>query len=359
MQTRKDKNKQGARMSKGEGNRWLGAGLIFVGVLGLGASTYISWRFGWSLAEAEADRYASAGIHALADVTSAMLILAGACMWVWGWYVRAVLSVAISLLFMTYGFFSAFGFFSNRISVSEAQKAAASVDKDYLKWVQGQTVNMDLPRSQRLAMMAEVKAGRDTLKSTAGIISDKQAASVGKALGWTTEQTQTRLTAATSGIAYGVKFSGLWIGGMIWARRRKSETDRKISSTPEGSGGKVKSEPATVKQDEKVVNFPAAVKAEPAQLQASPKVSAEPPRVTAPAPKPSLKFSGRSLAEILADQPSWSSSKALAVATGKSEATVSRELRKLEGRGRVKRERKGRSVQITSLRRNGGLHAVI
>lgn len=141
----------------------------------------------------------------------------------------------------------------------------------------------------------------------------------------------------------------------------------KLAGSTEPSGSKDKKQDATVADTPaNVVDFPAKVsaptqplQAAPQQLQAPPpKVSSGPPRVPAPAPTTSVQTSNRSILEILANHPSPLSQRALAHMAGKTEATVSRELQRLEGRGKVKRERKGRSVKVTGVQRHGGLYAI-
>lgn len=233
-------------MSANEGNRLLSLVLVGTGILGLCASIYISARFGWSLADAQIDRAATATILGIADFASAMLIIAGARMRVWGWYGRSYAAIGVAGAFLAMGFLSAYGFFSNRISVHAAKTASVAVDREQLKWLQRQTVNTELPRAERRAMLAEVKAANAQLKSTIGIVSDQQAAAIGAWLGWSVEQTQTRLTAATAATAYAIKFSCLWFGVMLWPRRR---VDRGSVGNSSGGDGKVvplhKTEPST------------------------------------------------------------------------------------------------------------------
>lgn len=346
--------------SKSEGSRLLSVVLTATGVAGLIASVYISARVGWSLADNEADKIVTAGILGLADFAAAMIIIAASRMRVWGWYSRSYLAIAIAAVFLVAGYVTAYGFFSTRIAVHASQKAAAAVDKDYLKWIQGQTVNMELPRSQRLAMMKEAREGRDTLKSTMRVVSDKYAAAIGAWLGWTIEETQTRLTAATAAIAYSVKFTGLWFGIMLWPRRR-DETDRSVSSSPktgsDGTGSNRKpTEDSKDKQQETVVPFPGKANAPAAPS----KVSSEAPRVPAPAPSvsPKPQLYGSSVSAALRMQPEWPNQQAIADALGVSKGKVSKDLKKLKGQRKAETKRNGKSNVVVA-RRNGGLHHAV
>lgn len=148
--------------------------------------------------------------------------------------------------------------------------------------------------------------------------------------------------------------------------------DRKLSGSPEGSGGKVKSEPEAVKQDEKVVAFPTPAKAEavgfqaapasnsdlPERVESQPKVSSATASVSAGAPSSSQKpkKSRKSKQDVFdflraqAGRLTHTSGAAIAKATGASEPTVSRALQEWEGKGNLRRERNGRSLQITDTR---------
>jgi hypothetical protein len=159
-------------------------------------------------------------------------------------------------------------------------------------------------------------------------------------------------------------FAGFFMNPLSWL---KASGDRKLPSSSEGGGGKPKSseesKPATVaKQDEKVIDFPAKTAA-PSIVPPSPKVSAA-PRVQAPAPKPTVSLPLQpkryaSVEEFLAANPNVSKQKDIAKATGFSEPKVSRDLKHLKGRGKVKADRNGRANALTyTPRRTGGLYAI-
>lgn len=235
-----------------ESSRFIGGALIFTGVLALIVSIYVSGKVGWSLADDTLDRAATALILGLADFAAALLILAGSILWVWERRWQSMAALGVSVLFLAMGYLSAFGFFSSRIAVHLAQKAAIKVDQDYLAWAKGQTVNREIPRSERLSMRAEVKAANKELRATASVVSDKYAAAIATFFGWTLEATQTRLTAAIAATAYVVKFSGLWFGPIFLLRRRRQGVERSARGNTGNDGdgdGKVvplhKPEPST------------------------------------------------------------------------------------------------------------------
>jgi hypothetical protein len=155
---------------------------------------------------------------------------------------------------------------------------------------------------------------------------------------------------------------------LSWNPEPTAPNGRKLAGSPEGSGGKDKSQPATIApRGENVVDLPAKIAAPP-QLQAAPeplhKVSSDPPRVPAPAPRPTVPLTLQpkyaSVEEFLATNPSVTSQRVIADALRVSEAKVSRDIQRLKGRGKVKADRKGRANSLTyTPRRNGGLHALV
>lgn len=262
----------------------------------------------------------------------------------------------------------------------QRQKTQAELAKSQLKWFQGTTEETRGRLSRKDYMesgnkliveigKADVIELPETKTETAPLQAGLLAQWVARRLGWDETALQASPYLLIALMLLLIEVISWPLASYFWnkpteiveAEEAPADT---ISSSPkggsgndEGSGGKVKSEPETVTQDEKVVNFPAAMKTEPAQFHATPKVSAEPARVSPPAPSLSLQPPRRmTLAEILADYPSQPSQKALAAMLGKSEATVSRELKRLEGRGKVKRTRKGRAMQITRVS-GGTFHA--
>jgi uncharacterized membrane protein len=155
--------------------------------------------------------------------------------------------------------------------------------------------------------------------------------------------------------------AGFFMNPLSWM---KVSGDKKLAGSPEGSGGKDKSTVAL--RGENVVDLPTKVAAPP-QLQAAPEpvptVSSEALRVAAPAPKTvSLSLEPKeyaSVEEFLAANPSVSKQKDIAAGMKVSEGKVSRDIKRLKGRGKVKADRNGRSIAVTyTPRRNGGLHAL-
>lgn len=159
--------------------------------------------------------------------------------------------------------------------------------------------------------------------------------------------------------------AGFFLNPLAWMR---TADKRSLPSSPKGGAGDGGNE---VKSSENSKDEKPAREAEihrlpvrADQLQAPSKVSAEPPRVSAPAPRPPVSLSLQpkyaSVEEFLAMHPSVTSQKVIADAMGVSQAKVSRDIKRLKGRGKVKLDRNWRSNAVTfTPRRNGGLHALV
>lgn len=344
---------------------------IAVGLIALGVSAVGSWRFGLSLTEDWFDRHWLAVLYVTGDVAAAVLVAVGATMLaLGGWRMKlgGVAAMIPALVLVSLSILSTFGVMSGRIATLAGHQQAAALDQDRLKWLRGMTVNDEIAKKERSGFLKEEKASYEEARKKASVVTDNQAvATVNLAalagVKLSVEGAQVALTLASSTIPMAVKFLCLGFGFFLYGLR-KPESDRKLSSSSEPSGGKGKSEPATVaKQDEKVVAFPAAVKAEPATVPPTPKVSSEAPRVQAPAPKHivslSLQPSYSTVEEFLAANPSVTSQRVIAKEMKVSEAKVSRDIKRLKGRGKVKADRNGRANALTyTPRRTGGLYAV-
>jgi hypothetical protein len=191
-------------------------------------------------------------------------------------------------------------------------------------------------------------------------------------LGWNVETIQQLRSAYFAVLIIFLKMIGFPGAGFLlsWSPEPSDPAGRKVSGSPEGSGGKDKSQPETVApRDGTVVDFPGKVAA-PQQLQAEsasnsdpPKVSAEPPRVSASAPRTvplTLKPKQyASLEEFLTANPRGAKQSDIAKALNVSKAKVSRDVKRMQGRGKVKVDRKnGRTNSVTlAPRRNGASHA--
>ena len=205
-------------------------------------------------------------------------------------------------------------------------------------------------------------------------------------LGWKLETIQVIRSAFFSFLIIFLKMIGFPGAGFLLSWSPESD-DRSVARSPKGGtgsgGGGVKSTEETKDKqpgsDANVVPIRAAsdqlefqrhhfhahqTPGPPGQQrdQATHEVSTPAPRVPAGVPtRPlplTLKSESKTLAELLAVQPSWPSQKALADAMGVSQAKLSRDLKKLKGRGKVEAKRNWRSNAITARKGNGStLHA--
>lgn len=226
------------------GHRAIGALLIGIGLIAMVVSMVMNWRFGWSLASAEEDRYLMAVLHSLVDPAAAGLVAAGGLMLAWGWRWQGWLALGCAGLLVAYSMISVFGFMSERIGLLEGHKAALATQQGYLKWVQGQQVNIGLPKSERRLMREDVKAGIEKLTASVRIIPDKHASAIAAATGLSIEAVQRMLVSVGSGVAQGIKFACLGFGFFLIACRAESAgavagDDASSSSTTkdDASGG--------------------------------------------------------------------------------------------------------------------------
>lgn len=357
---------------------------IAVGLVALGVSAVGSWRFGMSLTEDWFDRHWLAVLYVTGDVAAGVLVAVGATMLAiegWRMKISGFAAMIPALALVSLSILSTFGVMSGRIATLSGHQKAAALDKSRLEWLRGMTVNDEIKKAERTGFLKEERASFEEARKKAEVVTDNQAvATVNLAALFGTklsvEGAQVALTLASSTIPMAVKFLCLGFGFFLYGLR-KPESDRKLAGSSEGSGGKVKSseeskdkQPETVApRGETVVDFPARNSA-PQQLQAPPqplpKVSAAaaPPIVPAPAPRPIVPLTLEpkkyvSVEEFLADHPGGSKQKDIAKGLRKSEAKVSRDIKRLAGRGKVKVDHSGRTKFVTlAPRRNGGLYAI-
>ena len=145
-------------MERRPGSRVLSVILVGTGICALALSMWMNARFGWAQADALEDRTVMAGLHTLADPAAAALGAAGGVFLAWGWRWHGFGTILFAFAFIAWSMVSVYGFMATRIAASEGHKNSIKVQERYLSWVQGQTVNFDLPKSERHAMKDEVKA---------------------------------------------------------------------------------------------------------------------------------------------------------------------------------------------------------
>lgn len=305
----------------------------------------------------------------------------------------------------SYGVLNMYGFTSaNRVTVAAVKDASRSAaERSYqaaradlmgqIDWLQKTAVKEE--GTERRRLLKEVDAKRKELSdlkppvpTAETAISDPQANTLARLTGTSAEQWMIGvplflavllfLTESFSFIVVGhmaAAIVAMFAGYSATVSAKLETNSSKSSSGSEGSGGKDKSQDATVAETPaNVIDFPARVASNSEQpetvAQPPPKVSSEEPRVPEPAPKvpsspKSLKREKRIFREWFAAQPDgarWETDLAMAEAAGVTPGTVSRETRKLDGT-KLQRVRNGRTVQTTKLAKrpvwkNGGaVHA--
>jgi hypothetical protein len=182
----------------------------------------------------------------------------------WGWRWHGFGTILFAFAFIAWSMVSVYGFMATRIAASEGHKNSIKVQERYLSWVQGQTVNFDLPKSERHAMKDEVKTTVDKLTSAAKVIPDAQAASLAGMFGTSVERIQRTLIVISSGIAQSIKFACMFYGLFAWPYRRSSATSSAGSSSGNSSGNsRFSGERTSSEQSPKdnIIKLPSAVAA--------------------------------------------------------------------------------------------------
>jgi hypothetical protein len=220
--------------------------LILIGIAAMGTVMWMTGRFGWSLQEADADRWASAVLHVLGDAAGAGLVAIAGIMlgWVgWRWKLMGSIAMLCALVLVAYSIVSVYGFMSTRIAHLESHKAVVSVDQGALDWSRKTSVSKEVPKGERMLMRKDVKERTEQLKKSLSFIPDAQAAGVAAWFGTTTEKVQRGLVVITSCVGQLIKVSCLFFGFSLWAYR----ADNQLSGRDEGGGNNEKPKLSLVK----------------------------------------------------------------------------------------------------------------
>lgn len=343
-----------------ERGKWVGRGLVTVGLIAMSVCIYFQGRHGWNLGTILPDKIALATMHGLVDVATALLVSGGAILFAWYMRKMGFAACVFALLLTCFSVLSVSGFMSGRIAALEGQKAALSVLDKYGKWAGG-TTYQQAGRSERTHLRMEMRANLKEMVRVASIIPDSHAMAIANMTGLHIETVQRVLILISSGMAQAIKYICLLVGFFLLSNRDERNASL-VSSSPKGgssSGGETRkpSEESKDKHPETVVQFPAR-----ANAQADPpKVSSDAPRVPALAPSVSAnhRLHGASVSTALRLQPEWPNQQAIADALGVSKGKVSKDLKRLKGQRKVETKRNGKSNAVIARRNGGGLHAVI
>jgi hypothetical protein len=330
-------------------NRWvrlLVAGLLItVGIIAMCASMIMNWRFGWGLASDPMDRTLMAVIHTLVDPGAACLIAAGGLMFAWRWRWMGWLAFICAAILVAYSMVSVFGFMSERIGQLEGHKAAIAVQAGSLKWLQGQRVNMELPRSERRLMRDDVRAATERLAASVRLIPDRHALALAGAIGASVEAVQRALVMVSSGVAQGIKFAclsfGFFLLGLSVQAAEPAGKTRSGSGGSPGSGGEPRFKPKQVHPEPGVEPGRAAVRTMVAQLEPACKARSARHVFSTDAPKGKLSFEQfiHELRQDMAYGDLATPTRQFARQTGWSQTSVVRHAKKLKQR----RQQFGRS----------------
>ena len=321
---------------------------IGVGVAFLAFSAFGNFRFGWSLGTNLIDSLWLSAIYGGSDIAAGVLVATGATMLNhagWRWKIGGIVALVPALILISLSVLSTFGMMSGRIAVLEGQKAAVTSDLGRLAWLRRQTVNYDLPKSERRAFIAEERAAAKEARKAASVVTDNQAVALSNAAALigvklTTEQTQVGLTFVSSTMPMMIKFVCIGLGFFLFGARADVNhgANQKNSDGSGGSGGSGKGEPGKLK-----VVQGGEPSSNPKPLRAgSPRtmhVQFEPASsvrfgVSTDAPTGKLTYEQflHDLREDMAHGDLASSTRAIAARTGWSQSSVVRQAQRLRGK---------------------------
>jgi hypothetical protein len=406
-------------MSRGEFWKGVAISAIMAVVFGLigGAAIWYALQmvgiFGESMGVDARSREIYAESHKIVH------LFAAACGLAIGWFLhrRNWVLFAIALLAIgtcgSYGVLNMYGFASaSRVTVAATKDAArAAEERAYqnrradlsaqIDWLQKTAVSED--GRERRKLLADVDAKRKELSdlkppvpTAETVLSDTQSSSLAELTGTSARRWLVALPLPLAiFVFFAESFSLIIVGHMLAAivamlavyytapaqtvsssPEDTSAKERKVPGSDESGGGSKDKQPETVApRDGTVIDFPGKIAAPAQQLQEAPtikpdltvdppKVSAEPPRVPASAPRRTVPLSLEpkqyaSVEEFLAANPGGSKQKDIVKGTGFSPAKVSRDVKRMKGRGKVQVGHKnGRTHSVTlAPRRNGASHA--
>src|SRR6516225_11091650 len=190
-------------VERGEGSKLLSAILIGIGFLALLAIMWMTGRFGWSLQEDQADRYASAIIHVLVDASAAALISTASYMLsrpgaTWKWRPVGAAAAYISIMLMGYSVLSVFSWMSTRVARLEAHNRVVEAEQQALDWNRKTSISRNIPKSERLYLRKETQEAQEKLERSLTIIPDAPAQSIADAFNTTALRVQRLLVMAAS-----------------------------------------------------------------------------------------------------------------------------------------------------------------
>ena len=186
--------------------------------IGLGAMATVMWmtgRFGWSLQEVTADRWASACLHLLNDAAGASLVAAsGVMLNLAGWRTRLMGLIALpcALVLVAYSIASVYGFMSTRITQLESHKNIVAWQRGELDWKRKTSISREVAKSDRQLLRAEAHHAAKQLKESLQFVPDGQAAGIAAWFDTSIERVQRALVITTSCIGQLIKVACIFFG---------------------------------------------------------------------------------------------------------------------------------------------------
>jgi hypothetical protein len=231
-------------VKRGEGSKLLSAILIGIGLLALLAIMWMTGRFGWSLQEDQADRYASAIIHVLVDASAAALISTASYMLsrpgtTWMWRPVGAAAACISIMLMGY---SVYSWMSTRVARLEAHNRLVEAEQQALDWKRKTSISRNISKSERLYLRKETREAQEKLERSLAVIPDAPAQSIADAFNTTPPRVQRFLVIAASCVGQVIKLACLFIGFFIWPYR----LDKLATRPPAGGSGGLKLVASTI-----------------------------------------------------------------------------------------------------------------
>jgi len=189
--------------------------MVAIGLGGMATVMWMTGRFGWSLQEATADRWASASLHLLNDAAGAILVAAsGVMLNLAGWRTRVMGLIALlcALVLVAYSIVSVYGFMSNRITQLESHKNILAWQKADLDWKRKTSVSREVAKADRVLLRAEAHLAAKQLKESLQFVADAQAAGIAAWFNTSIERIQRALVISTSCIGQLIKVTCIFFG---------------------------------------------------------------------------------------------------------------------------------------------------
>ena len=215
----------------------LGWAMVAIGLCAMATVMWMTGRFGWSLQEATADRWASASLHLLNDAAGAILVAAsGVMLNLAGWRTRVMGLIALpcALVLVAYSIVSVYGFMSTRITQLESHKNTVAWQRGELDWKRKTSVSREVAKSDRVLLRAEAHLAAKQLKESLQFVPDAQATGIAAWFDTSVERIQRALVITTSCIGQLIKVACIFFGFSFLSYRAAAEAKGMAGSESAG-----------------------------------------------------------------------------------------------------------------------------